>query len=140
MDRKSLTPAQNACKIGGMSHDTGAAPPPESREPTLEELLPLMHADELAFWKSGSGSPEQREEFLESLKARWRAAQEPVGTPPSPAPPERKPDNREIKNPPPARSPSPPPQSEEKPEKKPTRTGQKRIRSKQPPKGTPSNT
>jgi hypothetical protein len=40
-----------------------------------------MHADEIAFWKSGSGSPEQREKFLESFKAQWRAAQKPTESP-----------------------------------------------------------
>ena len=51
--------------------------PPELREPTLDELLGFMHADERQFWHSGSGTPKHREEFLEGIKARWRAAQQP---------------------------------------------------------------
>lgn len=31
-----------------------------------------MHADERQFWESGSGKPQQREDFLESIKERWR--------------------------------------------------------------------
>ena len=38
----------------------------------MDELLRLMHADERRFWESGDGSPRQREEFLEGIKARWR--------------------------------------------------------------------
>jgi len=49
--------------------------PPESREPTIDELVAFMHANEIPFWKSGDGRPEQREQFLEGIKARWRAAQ-----------------------------------------------------------------
>jgi heme/copper-type cytochrome/quinol oxidase subunit 4 len=78
-----------------MEHDTGDTSPPEhnpadSREPTIDELLALMAADEQAFWKSGDGSLKQREEFLEFFKARWRAAQEPT---PQPEQQESKPDD-----------------------------------------------
>src|ERR1043166_7714438 len=51
--------------------------PSEFREPTIDELLALMHRNEKLFWKSGDGSPKHREEFLEALKARWRAGQKP---------------------------------------------------------------
>jgi hypothetical protein len=60
--------------------------PPKPREPTIDELLALMHADEIAFWKSGSGSPKQREEFLEGIKERWRNT--PVNSIPQPSPSE----------------------------------------------------
>jgi serine/threonine protein kinase len=52
--------------------------PPESREPTLDELLAIMHADERQFWEMGECSPQQRAEFSEGIKARWRALQEPI--------------------------------------------------------------
>jgi hypothetical protein len=52
-----------------------------------------MHADELPYWDRGIGSPKEREEWLEGIKARWRAAQEPATPPSNPEPPESEPDD-----------------------------------------------
>jgi hypothetical protein len=65
--------------------------PPELREPTLDELLAIMHATDRQFWASGSSSPTQREDLLEGYKAAWRAKQQLVTSPPSPEPSESKP-------------------------------------------------
>lgn len=68
--------------------------PLESREPTLDELLAFMHADERQFWHSGSGTPKHREEFMEGIKAQWRAAQQPIIFTPNTELPERKSDEK----------------------------------------------
>jgi len=68
--------------------------PLESREPTLGELLAFMHADERQFWQSGSGTPKHREEFLEGIKAQWRAAQQPIISLPNSESPESKSDEK----------------------------------------------
>jgi cell division septation protein DedD len=44
----------------------------DPQRPTIDELLAIMHADERQFWESGNGKPQQREEFLEGIKERWR--------------------------------------------------------------------
>ena len=62
-------------------------------QPTIDELLAIMHADELQFWKSGSGSPKQRDEFLEGIKVRWRERQRSVIASSTPESPESKPDD-----------------------------------------------
>jgi hypothetical protein len=78
----------------GMSHDPGPDAPSEPREPTIDELLAIMHADELPFWESDSVSPQQKADWLEGIKARWRALQAPVTSPSNPEPPESKPDDK----------------------------------------------
>jgi hypothetical protein len=67
--------------------------PSELREPTDSELLTFMHADERQFWQSGDGSPQQRAEFWEGIKAQWRAKQEPAMPASNPEPPESKSDD-----------------------------------------------
>jgi heme/copper-type cytochrome/quinol oxidase subunit 4 len=59
---------------------------PRPRQPTFDELLAIMHADERAFWESGSGNSKQRDDFLESIKERWTELNKPVYKIPFPTP------------------------------------------------------